>query len=56
MLDDIVESGYAMISSTKLKGQFALRLCVMNHTARKEDVLGVLKTIEMTAERLAACE
>ena len=56
VLDDIVESGYAMISSTKLKGQFALRLCVMNHTARKEDVLGVLKTIEMTAERLAACE
>ena len=50
--DDIVESGYAMISSTRLRGEFSLRLCVMNHTARKGDVLDVLKATEKTAKRL----
>jgi aromatic-L-amino-acid/L-tryptophan decarboxylase len=50
--DDIIESGYAMVSSTRLRGEFALRLCVMNHRARREDVLGVLKAMEETAQRL----
>jgi aromatic-L-amino-acid decarboxylase len=50
--DDITESGYAMISSTRLRGEFALRLCVMNHTARREDVLGVLEATEKTAQKL----
>ena len=30
------------VSSTKLRGRFAVRLCVFNHTTRKEDVDAVL--------------
>jgi len=34
------------ISSTKLRGRFALRLCIFNHTTRREDVDAVLDYIE----------
>jgi glutamate/tyrosine decarboxylase-like PLP-dependent enzyme len=31
-------SGLGFVSSTRLRGRYALRLCVMNHTSRAEDV------------------
>lgn len=36
------------ISSTKLRGRFALRLCIFNHTTRREDVDAVLEYLERT--------
>lgn len=42
----IVSSGYAMVSSTRLRGTYSLRLCVMNHTSTLEDVLGTLREVE----------
>jgi aromatic-L-amino-acid/L-tryptophan decarboxylase len=39
-------SGLGLISSTRLRGRFALRLCVLNHTTTASDVVRVLDWIE----------
>jgi aromatic-L-amino-acid decarboxylase len=38
-------SGIGVVSSTRLRGRYALRLCVLNHTTRQEDVDAVLEVI-----------
>lgn len=48
----IVSSGYAMVSSTRLKGAYSLRLCVMNYTSTLEDVVGTLRTVEEIGREL----
>lgn len=40
------ESGVGMISSTRLNGQYALRLCVLNHRSGREDMERVLSFLE----------
>jgi glutamate/tyrosine decarboxylase-like PLP-dependent enzyme len=42
----LAESGEGMISSTRIDGRFALRLCVLNHRSRAEDVERVLTWLE----------
>jgi aromatic-L-amino-acid/L-tryptophan decarboxylase len=37
--------GRAFISSTRLRGRYALRLCIMNHATRAEDVRRVIEEI-----------
>jgi aromatic-L-amino-acid/L-tryptophan decarboxylase len=39
-------SGVGLVSSTRLHGRFALRLCVLNHTSSLEDVERVLEFLE----------
>jgi aromatic-L-amino-acid decarboxylase len=36
-------SGRAFISSTRLRGRYALRLCILNHATSREDVEGVIE-------------
>ena len=36
------ETGDGLVSSTRLRGRYAIRLCVMNHTSTAADVLRVL--------------
>lgn len=43
--DRVVEEGTAMISSTRIGGRFALRLCILNHRTTREDVDAVLDRI-----------
>ena len=43
--DKIVQSGFAMISSTRLGGRFSLRFCIMNARTTEEDVTGTLERI-----------
>jgi aromatic-L-amino-acid/L-tryptophan decarboxylase len=43
------QSGLGLISSTRVHGRLALRLCILNHTSRTEDVERVLDFVE-TAE------
>ncbi len=45
----VVESGVAMTSSTRLKGTFALRLCILNHTSAWDDVRAALEAMEAAA-------
>ena len=40
------ESGYGLVSSTRLRGRYAIRLCVLNHTSGLRDVLDVLSWLE----------
>ncbi|MBI4521632.1 MAG: aminotransferase class I/II-fold pyridoxal phosphate-dependent enzyme [Gemmatimonadetes bacterium] len=52
--DEIVSSGYAMLSSTRLRGRYALRLCILNYHSTWDDVRGVLERVEETGRRLDA--
>jgi len=40
-------SGIGLVSTTRLHGTFALRLCVLNHSSRVEDVEAVLRFLEL---------
>jgi hypothetical protein len=40
------ESGYGLVSSTRLHGRYAIRLCVLNHTSGPRDVFGVLSWLQ----------
>jgi aromatic-L-amino-acid/L-tryptophan decarboxylase len=51
--DRIVESGEAMISSTRLRGRYALRLCILGTRTRWGDVEAVLAAVEREGARLA---
>ncbi|GMV03878.1 MAG: L-2,4-diaminobutyrate decarboxylase [Gemmatimonadota bacterium] len=51
----VIRGGTAMMSSTRLKGTYALRLCIMAHNTRWSDVEETLRAIEdMAAEGPAA--
>jgi hypothetical protein len=43
-----------MMSSTRLRGRYSLRLCVLNFRSTREDVLGVLDRIEAIGGRLSS--
>jgi glutamate/tyrosine decarboxylase-like PLP-dependent enzyme len=47
------ESGLGLVSSTRVHGRSVLRLCILNHTTRADDVERVLEFFE-TAEPAAA--
>jgi aromatic-L-amino-acid/L-tryptophan decarboxylase len=42
----LAESGLGMISSTRVDGRYALRLCVLNHRSGPDDVERVLAWLE----------
>lgn len=46
ILKRLAASGFAMLSSTRIDGRFALRLCILNHRTTLDDVSSVLNWIE----------
>jgi glutamate/tyrosine decarboxylase-like PLP-dependent enzyme len=46
LVDRITAGGLAMVSSTRLDDRYAVRLCVLNHRTRSEDVERVLRFFE----------
>ena len=52
--DDIVQSGFAMMSSTRVKGCFSLRFCVLNYRTTEEDLARTLDRIVAAGRRLGA--
>jgi hypothetical protein len=42
----IIGENVAMMSSTRLRGLYSLRLCILNHTTTWTDVRETLETIE----------
>ncbi len=46
----------AFLSSTSLKGVFALRLCILNHTTTWEDVRRTLDLVVSLGEQACAGE
>jgi aromatic-L-amino-acid/L-tryptophan decarboxylase len=46
LVTELEESGIGLVSSTRLKGRYTIRMCVMSHTSGEEDVDRVLDFIE----------
>jgi len=42
----LAESGEGLVSSTRVDGRYALRICVLNHSSRAQDVDRVLQWLE----------
>jgi hypothetical protein len=51
--NEIVDSGLAMMSSTRLRGVYSLRLAILNYRSTWDDVLAALTAIEETGFRLS---
>ncbi|HEX6938122.1 MAG TPA: aminotransferase class V-fold PLP-dependent enzyme [Longimicrobiales bacterium] len=49
LVPQLLESGVGMISSTRLHGRYALRVCPMNHRSRPQDVERVLQWLATAA-------
>lgn len=49
--NEIVDSGLAMMSSTRLRGEFSLRLAILNYRSTWEDVLITLQAVEALGGR-----
>ena len=49
----VIESGTAMISSTRLRGVYSLRLCIMSHQTTWEDVRETIERISALGRELA---
>jgi len=50
---EIVDSGVAAMSSTRLRGEFSLRLSILNYRSTWQDVQETLEAIEAIGHRLA---
>jgi aromatic-L-amino-acid/L-tryptophan decarboxylase len=46
LVSELAESGLGLVSSTRLGGRYAIRMCVMNHTTGDEDIERVLGFLE----------
>jgi aromatic-L-amino-acid decarboxylase len=46
LVRELATSGFGLVSSTRLRGRYALRLCVVNHTSGPKDIDQVLSWIE----------
>jgi hypothetical protein len=46
LVTELEESGIGLVSSTRLKGRYTIRMCIMSHTSGAEDVDRVLDFIE----------
>jgi glutamate/tyrosine decarboxylase-like PLP-dependent enzyme len=42
----VIDTGTAMMSSTRLRGRYSLRLCILNHNTTWDDVRETLEAIE----------
>jgi glutamate/tyrosine decarboxylase-like PLP-dependent enzyme len=50
----VIESGTAMISSTRLRGTYSLRLCIMSHQTTWDDVRETIEAIAQFGRELSA--
>ncbi len=51
--EEIVDSGLAMMSSTRLRGTFSLRLAILNYRSTWNDVHSTLRAVEEIGARMA---
>jgi glutamate/tyrosine decarboxylase-like PLP-dependent enzyme len=49
----VIQSGAAMISSTRLRGVYSLRLCIMSHATTWDDVTQTIRRIEAFGHELS---
>ena len=46
LIRSLAESGVGLVSSTRLRGRYVIRFCVLNHTSGRQDVLRVLDWLD----------
>ena len=46
LIQSLAESGVGLVSSTRLRGMFVIRFCVLNHTSGRQDVQRVLDWLD----------
>jgi aromatic-L-amino-acid/L-tryptophan decarboxylase len=51
LVREFEETGQGLVSSTRIDGRYAVRLCVMNHTTSADHVLGALGWFAVAARR-----
>lgn len=51
IIDGIVESKFAMISSTELQGQLVVRLCTINPRTTKDDIAATIRRLNIIANK-----
>ena len=49
LISALAATSIGLVSSTRVRGRFAVRLCILNHTSRLQDVEAVLDHFERTA-------
>lgn len=54
MVDEMIADGFAMVSSTSLKGHLVLRLCTINPRTTEEDIRETIQKLESFGRRLSS--
>jgi glutamate/tyrosine decarboxylase-like PLP-dependent enzyme len=54
LLRDLCDSGFALMSSTRVRGQYSLRFCILGHRTRQSDVERTIEWLETAASRPAS--
>jgi len=53
LIDEVINDGYAMVSSTELRGRTVLRFCTINPRTTEEDLAGTVERLDMLARTAA---
>jgi hypothetical protein len=51
LVDEMMEDGYALLTSTALRGAVALRLCTINPRTTEEDIVETVKRLDRFARQ-----
>jgi len=52
LVDEMMKDGYALLTSTELRGAVALRLCTINPRTTEEDIVGTVNRLDKFARAL----
>jgi glutamate/tyrosine decarboxylase-like PLP-dependent enzyme len=53
LVDDMMHDGYALLTSTTLRGAVALRLCTINPRTTEQDIIGTVDRLDELARKLS---
>ena len=53
ILQQVVRRGRVVLSNATLRGQFALRACIVNHRTTDEDIAAVIEEVLAAAQEMA---
>jgi hypothetical protein len=54
--DNMINSGFAMLSPTILSGKTVLRMCTINPRTTHDDIVETIHRLEVIAQRLAKAD
>jgi aromatic-L-amino-acid/L-tryptophan decarboxylase len=52
LVDELMQDGYALLTSTTLRGAVALRLCTINPRTTEQDIIGTIDRLDHFARKL----